>query len=117
MIRSFLYTAVLAVVSLLLMSQSCEDKKNNTDEVAVDSVENIETEKPEMEMLAYSFTGSYEDLWVKVDSLEDDGLYKSALEVVNTIFDAAKASSSNACSLTAGEDTGTTSSLSGFVTS
>ena len=89
MIRSFLYTTVLAVFSLLLMSQSCEKKqKKDKDEVAA------EVSPPviqKMEMLKYTFTGNYSDLWAQVDSLESDGLYKSALEIVDTIFAAAKA--------------------------
>lgn len=86
MIRSFIYTTVLAAFSLLLMSQSCEKKKDNAEVVS----ENKTDEKQEMEMLNYSYTGNYADLWAKVDSLEKDGLYKSALEVVDGIFSKAQ---------------------------
>ncbi len=86
MIRSFIYTTVLAIFSLLLMSQSCEKKK---DKNKVTSESNM-PEKQEMEILKYTFTGNYSGLWAKVDSLEKDGLYKSALEIVDTIFSKAQ---------------------------
>lgn len=88
MIRSFLYTSVLAIFSLLLMSQSCEKKNKNDKLVATTS--SSTSEKHEMNMLKYTYPGNYAELWAKVDSLEKDGLYKSALDVVNTIFSKAQ---------------------------
>ena len=35
--------------------------------------------------------GNYENMWSKVDSLQQIGLYKSALDVVSVIFDSASA--------------------------
>ncbi len=87
MIRSFIYTTVLAIFSLLLMSQSCEKKKDKNKVASESSM----PEKQEMEILKYTYTGNYSDLWAKVDSLEKDGLYKSALKIVNTIFAKAQA--------------------------
>lgn len=86
MIRSFIYTTVFAIFSLLLMSQSCEKKKNNETAVSESSA----PEKQEMKMLKYTYTGNYSDLWAKVDSLENDGLYKSALKIVDVIFSKAQ---------------------------
>jgi len=89
MIRSFIYSTILFTVSLLLMSQSCE--KNNKEEEAVsETLESPVSSKKNKTMLKYTFTGNYEDSWKKVDSLENEGLYKSALEVVNGIFGQAK---------------------------
>lgn len=87
MLKSICYTAVCSVFALLLMSQSCENKKDTSSETALNS---LETEKDTMRMLKYSFEDSYTDLWKKVDSLENDGLYKSALEVVDAIFSKAQ---------------------------
>lgn len=87
MIRSFLYTTLIAAFSLLLMSQACE-KKNQTDEAAI--TPSSESGKQEMNMLKFTYSGNYAELWTKVDSLEKDGLYKSALDVVNTIFSKAQ---------------------------
>lgn len=75
-------------LSLVLMSQSCEKKKDKSEEVVTTEI--IESEKQEMKMLKYTFTGNYNDLWAKVDSLEKEGLYKSALDVVSTIFSEAQ---------------------------
>jgi uncharacterized protein YfaS (alpha-2-macroglobulin family) len=89
MIRSILYTTVLFAVSLLLMSQSCEKKNKDKAEVKP-TEETSKPEKKEMEMLKYTFTGNYNDSWDEVDSLEREGLYKSALDVVNSIFEQAQ---------------------------
>ncbi len=87
MFKSIFYTAASTVFALLLMSQSCEKK----DEVKIASTDQTTvSEEKELEMLKYTFDGSYADLWKKVDSLENDGLYKSALEVVDIIFAAAQ---------------------------
>ncbi|MDB0037762.1 MG2 domain-containing protein [bacterium] len=87
MIKSIFTTVVVAIFALLLMSQSCEKKnKDNTAETP----NSIEPEKQEMEMLKYTYTGNYSNLWEKVDSLENDGLYKSALEIIDTIFSKAQ---------------------------
>ncbi|MDG1334345.1 MAG: alpha-2-macroglobulin family protein [Crocinitomicaceae bacterium] len=88
MIRSILYTTVLFALSLVLMSQSCEKNEDKSEEVA--TTESVQPEKEEMEMLKYTFAESYVDLWANVDSLEREGLYKSALDVVNTIFSKAQ---------------------------
>ena len=88
MIKSIFKTTVVTIFALLLMSQSCE-KKNENDKTEI--TENAESEKQEMEMLKYTYTGTYSDLWAKVDSLEKEGLYKSALDVVDTIFSNAQA--------------------------
>ncbi|MFK7786004.1 MAG: alpha-2-macroglobulin family protein [Crocinitomicaceae bacterium] len=89
MIRSILYTVVLLAVSLLLMSQSCEKKNKDAAEVT-QTEESAKPEKKEMKMLKYTFSGNYHDSWAKVDSLERQGLYKSALDVVNSIFSQAQ---------------------------
>lgn len=65
------------------MSQSCEQKEQD-DPNEVTSSET--SDKQEMSMLNYTYSGNYSELWSKVDSLERNGLYKSALDVVNTIF-------------------------------
>ncbi len=41
-------------------------------------------------MIQYNFTGDYEQAWQKVDSLESEGLSRSALEIVNEIYLKAK---------------------------
>ena len=81
------YTVLLIVFSFVLLSNKCEKQEdsvitetNTTDTTAVVSNEKI----------VYTFNGSYDDLWKKVDSLEKIGLYQSALDVVNVIFTAAQ---------------------------
>jgi uncharacterized protein YfaS (alpha-2-macroglobulin family) len=41
-------------------------------------------------MIQYNFIGDYEQAWQKVDSLENEGLSRSALEIVNEIYVKAK---------------------------
>jgi hypothetical protein len=41
-------------------------------------------------MIQYNFAGDYEHAWQKVDSLESEGLSRSALEIVNEIYMKAK---------------------------
>lgn len=89
MIRSILYTTVLASLSLVLMSQSCEKKQKKDNKTTTS--EGVVGQNQEMKMLKYTFTGDYSELWSKVDSLDQQGLYKSALEIVDTIFSNAQA--------------------------
>lgn len=51
---------------------------------------NSDTTPNEMEMLSFEFTGDYTDMWNKVDSLQNIGLYKSALEIVAVIYENAQ---------------------------
>lgn len=88
MIKSSLYTVVVILTAFLLMSQACE-KKNQDEGTEAVLPSDLETED-EMEMLSYTFTGSYDDLWGRVEAFENQGLYKSALGVVDTIFTAAR---------------------------
>ena len=60
--------------ALLLMSNKCD--KNET---------NIESSDPITPKLELRFQGDYSDMWKKVDSLERQGLYRSALDVVKLI--------------------------------
>lgn len=76
----------LSIISaFLLMSHACD--KNETPESQTATLEVVEKPK---EKIKYDFTGDYEDLWAKVDSLQKKGLYQSALDVVEVIYTAAQ---------------------------
>ncbi len=77
----------LLVFGLLLMSHACDKKKGGDEYQWVDEV----VTNTDDEYIKINFTGDYKDQWKKVDSLEQKGLYKSALDEVNSIFDKAKA--------------------------
>ncbi len=78
------YTLLLIVFSFVLLSNKCEKKEDSP-------VTETITETTDMEeKIVYTFNGSYIDLWKKVDSLENIGLYQSALDVVDVIFTAAQ---------------------------
>lgn len=89
MIKSSLHTAIAILAAFLLMSQACE-KKNQEQNTEASAPSNSTTSEDEMEMLSYTFTGSYDELWTRVEAFENEGLYKSALGVVDTIFVAAR---------------------------
>lgn len=89
------YSLIILLLSFFLMSNSCEKDNNGSDvqitsETVIQESDSLEDALSDMEMLAYSFDGTYEDLWKAVDSLQNEGLYKSALEVVNVIFEEAR---------------------------
>jgi len=90
----FFYTAGLAF-ALLLMSHACEnakerkarkDRESQTSSVDTTTVQ----PKKELEMLSFKFDGDYTSLWKRVDSLQNLGLYRSALDVVQIIFNEAQ---------------------------
>ena len=81
LIKAFLNLTLLSFTLILLTSNSCENK--------IETIPNLNTS--EIEMLSYDFEGNYENMWSKVDSLQQIGLYKSALDVVSVIFDSASA--------------------------
>jgi len=83
----FLKFPFLLFFGLLLMSHACDKKKGGEEFQWVDEVV-INTDD---ELIKMNFTGDYKDQWKKVDSLEQKGLYKSALDEVNNIFEKAKA--------------------------
>ncbi len=84
-----LYTLIGLSLALTLMSPSCE--KNKEKEQAI--TEAVEPAAKEMEMLKYDFDNDYKGLWRKVDSLQNIGLYDSALKLVHVIHDSAHAES------------------------
>lgn len=91
--KNFVYSLALLFSTFLLLSNSCEKDETVAIEAEVSKKDSVpeEPQEPtvEMDMLSYSFDGDYEDLWKKVDSLQNLGLYKSALETVQIIFDEA----------------------------
>lgn len=73
------------------MSPSCEDDTTTENTTTVVDTMDIDTiQELEIAPLKFTFNGDYKDLWKKVDSLENLGLYKSANDVVTIIFDAAQ---------------------------
>lgn len=84
----FLQTVSILLFSLFLMSPSCKEKKQ-TENVKEEHV-TLQDKPVEKPMIHHSFLGDYEDQWKSVDSLENLGLYKSALENVQKIFTRAK---------------------------
>jgi len=86
----FYYHIIGIVFALLLMSPSCEKNETVNSAAVVETVDTAVIELAEIEPIKYTFNGDYKDLWKKVDSLQNLGLYKSALEVVTVIFDSAQ---------------------------
>jgi len=78
---------ILLLFGLLLMSHACDKKKGGDEYQWVDEV----VTNADDEYIKINFTGDYKDQWKKVDSLEQKGLYKSALDEVASIFEKAKA--------------------------
>ena len=78
-VRNLLKLTLLSFIIILLTSNSCDKNTATVPEPIV----------PEMDMLSYDFGGNFEDMWKKVDSLQNIGLYKSALNIVSVIFDSA----------------------------
>lgn len=70
----------LVIFSLSILSGGCDDQKETTTPTTVNSESTMKT--------PFQFSG-YEQDWKKVDSLENQGLPKSALEIVNVIMDRA----------------------------
>ena len=85
--KKLIYSLSGMFFALALMSPSCE--KNEESSTTIEQSSEVEIPK-EIEQLTYSYIGGYEDLWLKVDSLQELGLYKSALDVVKVIFEQAK---------------------------
>ena len=81
LIKACLKITLLSFTLLLLTSNSCENKMESLPEPI----------GSKMDVLSYDFEGNYENMWIKVDSLQQIGLYKSALDVVSVIFDSANA--------------------------
>lgn len=77
----------LTIISaFLLMSHACDKNEITESETA-----NIEVVDEPQEKIKYDFTGDYQDLWKKVDFLQNKGLYQSALDVVEVIYTGALA--------------------------
>lgn len=83
---TFFRSLILLSFTAFLMSPSCDKKEQ--DNIPAENAETIKqpTPKKDDKMLTYNFNGDYRKLWVKVDSLQNIGLYKSALDEVDFIF-------------------------------
>ncbi len=71
--HSFSKVVLVALLSLVFMANKCEKEHLPDDVVITDSPINM------------VFEGDYSDMWRKVDSLERNGLYRSALDLVDVI--------------------------------
>jgi uncharacterized protein YfaS (alpha-2-macroglobulin family) len=79
-------TLLLLIAPIFLMSPSCDKEKNTSGQVITNSQgEKKDPEKKEA-MIKYDFSGDYRKHWLKVDSLQNLGLYQSALKEVELIF-------------------------------
>jgi len=82
----FLQFAALTTFFLTLTSNSCEKKTDeNTPPQETELVTDAEVVNPEK--VSFRFSGTGDDKWKTVDSLEREGLYRSALEVVQSIYE------------------------------
>ncbi len=100
--KRVLLPAIIALFSLVLMSEQCSDhakepvQPENPLVVATDDFPETNEDPEEIEEVSqiadlhFEFDGNYEDLWKKVDSLQQLGLYKSALDVVQVIYTTAR---------------------------
>lgn len=90
--KNRIYFSLLGLfLSLFLMSPSCNDSSKDTSDIKNDTV-NIPASdvKPKIDPLSFKFDEDYKDLWLKVDSLQNIGLYASALDVVKVIYNSAR---------------------------
>lgn len=92
------YTFLSLIFAFLLTSNAC-DKKSSSD--STDTITSDSTLVESTSKIPLTYKGDFTDLWKKVDSLEQQGLYKSALEVVDFIFANAKASQNSPVALKA----------------
>lgn len=83
-----IYLLCFLVVSLLLSSHSCEKDKKTEDKIVTETNTSENTIKT-----TFKFDNNYDSSWKKVDSLDQKGLYRSALDLVNEIY--AKAEKEN----------------------
>lgn len=101
--KQFYFSVLLALCALLLMSEQCEKNNPHILDPSEEAVElpytpdenpegrNDGQEEPvDIAPIRFNFSGNYEDLWKRVDSLQNLGLYNSALTVVDAIFNAAR---------------------------
>jgi hypothetical protein len=90
MTKQLIFSALISIFALTLMSPSCE--KSTEPSTASPTVDEASTPiaAPRIEPISYTFDDNYKDLWLKVDSLQEIGLYTSAIEVVHVIFEAAR---------------------------
>lgn len=86
----FYYYIIGIAFTLLLMSPSCEDKEAGNTAAGMETIDTTNAESLKMDPIKYTFNGDFKDLWEKVDSLQNLGLYKSANDVVSIIFDSAQ---------------------------
>ncbi len=78
-----------ALVFLTLTSEKCMPRKTPIVEEVVTSTAPSSVEENN-DPIKYEFIGDYPDRWKKVDSLNNLGLYKSALEEVGSIYELAR---------------------------
>lgn len=83
-----LYLLSFLVLTLLLSSHSCEKKKQTENQITTETNMSDNTIKT-----TFKFDDNYDSSWKKVDSLDQKGLYRSALDLVNEIY--AKAEKEN----------------------
>jgi hypothetical protein len=84
----YFYRLIALLASVLLFSShSCEKEATSAEKTEDVKETNLKNELPDQ--LNFRYSGNYSDLWRQVDSLEQDGLYRSALDIVQTIFQAA----------------------------
>jgi uncharacterized Zn finger protein (UPF0148 family) len=81
------FIALSIMGSFFLMSPSCE-KEEQTEEQIESSVEDEATSK-KIDRIQFSYSDDYKDLWAVIDSLQNVGRYRSALEQVQIILDKA----------------------------
>ncbi len=74
----------IVMVSFFLLSGGCDEKDQSQT-----TADTTQSEQTKTMSRSFEFS-SYEDSWKKVDSLENEGLPKSALEIVNTIMEKAQ---------------------------
>lgn len=99
--KHIFYPILAALFSIVLMSEQCSDKSKTSvepvheqlsisDSIPDAPADEDKDEVSQIEDIRFEFTGNYEDLWKKVDSLQELGLYKSALDVVQVIYTSAR---------------------------
>ena len=81
------FIALSIIGSFFLMSPSCE-KEEQTEEQIESSVED-EAPSKKIDPIQFSYSDDYKDLWAVVDSLQNLGRYRSAVEQVQIILNKA----------------------------
>lgn len=83
-----IFKLLAPVFTFLLLSHACDKNSKQTVENSLNSDTHIDLKVEEV--IKYKFNGDYKETWRQIDSLEQKGLYQSALTMVTALFEDAR---------------------------